>query len=76
MFAFRLRKVFPLLLHEIEISIGSSQNGNVADQDQTTPTQNSISLNASVFSKWSDRILMHTKFRLQDRKFDQLHVYK
>ena len=41
MFAFCLRKLFPLLLHEIETSIVYSQNGNVVDPDQTA--QNGIS---------------------------------
>ena len=41
MFAFCLRKLFPLLFHEIETLIVYSQNGNVVDQDQTT--QNGIS---------------------------------
>ena len=47
-FAFCLRKPFPLLLHETETLIVYSQNGNVADPDQTTRT-------ALPLSKSSDR---------------------
>ena len=61
MFAFCLRKRFPLLLHEIETSIVYSQNGNVLDLDQSTQTFQSQ---------------VTASFVCKIEKFEQLHVYE